>query len=162
MPAAGTVTAYEWRAGARLRGSAQAAGEAIDKIAAKNGGVCSPHDLVAAARRPRHACHGMFEWDDEVAAHGFRLVQARQIIRSIRVVAPEADDDDGRSSPPAFLHVRGATTEGYMSTDAAMASDDLRALVLGEALAHLRGLQSRYDHLAELAAVWAALEEVAG
>jgi hypothetical protein len=151
---AGTVTAYQWRAGARLRGSAQVAGEAIERIAKKHGGVCPPRALVEEAKRPRHPCHAMFEWDDESAADEWRVEQARRIIRSIRVVRGK-----GQRPRQAYVHVKseGAEHEGYMDADRAMAAPDLRALVLQEAVDALHALQERYDHLEELAAVWEAV-----
>lgn len=156
---AGTPVAYRWRSGTRFGGDPQKVGEAIDDLAAKNGGTCSPRDLVRAARRPRHACHDLIEWDDAVAAEEHRVTQARRIIRSVTVV--EGDEPEGGSAP-AFVAVRREGGHGgYMRTADAVAAPDLRATVLDDALRQLRGLEARYGHLAELAGVWEELNRVA-
>ena len=36
--------------------------------------------LLEASRDPSHPCHSRFEWDDEEAAHQYRLGQAHQTI----------------------------------------------------------------------------------
>lgn len=59
---------------------------ALEEIAASHGGCLTPEAVVAAAREPTHPLHEMFTWDDADAAEKHRLDQARQIIRSVRVV----------------------------------------------------------------------------
>lgn len=49
-------------------------------------GRLEPATVVQAAHHPDHPLHDHFEWDDSVAAHQWRLVQARNLITSIRVI----------------------------------------------------------------------------
>ena len=130
---------------------------AVDAIAARHGGVCQPGALVDAAKSVKHPCHIMFEWDDTAAGAAWRVEQARRIIRSVRI--ERAPDE---RTAPAYVHVRQATNGmgGYMSTPAVLAAPDLRRQVLADAVAQLRGLQARFDTLAELGPVWAALDAV--
>jgi len=59
--------------------------EAVLEELYKRRGELRPVDLVEEATDPDHALHDRFEWDDRRAAHEYRLDQAAQLIRSVRV-----------------------------------------------------------------------------
>jgi len=48
--------------------------------------VLRPEDVVEAASDPNSILHDYFEWDNERAGHRYRLMQARALIRGVRVV----------------------------------------------------------------------------
>lgn len=52
---------------------------------ADNDGRIDPERVVTAARNPKHALHGDFNWDDKKAAHQNRLDKARELIRYVTV-----------------------------------------------------------------------------
>ena len=62
----------------------QAAMAAINAMAKANGGRITADQLVEAAADENSPLHGYFEWDDSVAAHQYRIVQARLLIGSVR------------------------------------------------------------------------------
>ncbi|HAZ61006.1 MAG TPA: hypothetical protein DCY89_05470 [Gammaproteobacteria bacterium] len=49
-------------------------------------GALTPALVVEAATDPESPLHDAFDWDDSAAAHKYRLVQARSMIRSVRFV----------------------------------------------------------------------------
>ncbi len=49
-------------------------------------GVLTAAVVLDEARDPAHPLHDRFEWDDSAAAERYRLEQARNIIRSARIV----------------------------------------------------------------------------
>lgn len=52
----------------------------------KTGGKnLTPQAVVKAATNPNNVLHGLFEWNDAVAAEQYRLDQARQLIRVYQV-----------------------------------------------------------------------------
>ena len=56
-------------------------------------GVLTPAAVVDDARPEDAPLHSHFEWDDSVAGEQYRMVQARQLIRSVKVTVqpqPEA------------------------------------------------------------------------
>ena len=78
-------------------------------------GVLTPAAVVDDARPEDAPLHSRFEWDDSVAGEQYRMVQARQLIRSVRVTVqpqPEAspvqvrvfhnvaDEDESRKYVP--------------------------------------------------------------
>ena len=56
------------------------------------GGILTPAAVVDDARPEDAPLHSHFEWDDTVAGEQYRMVQARQLIRSVKVtVQPQPD-----------------------------------------------------------------------
>jgi len=72
--------------------------------------------VVDAARNPASPLHACFEWDDDVAAEGYRLEQARRLIRGVKVVVTESE-----TTLAAPRYVRDAAQEtgdqGYVTID---------------------------------------------
>ncbi len=48
-------------------------------------GRLDPEIVIERARDQASPLNGYFEWDDDVAAHQYRITQARRLIRSIKV-----------------------------------------------------------------------------
>jgi len=64
---------------------------ALEKIREANGGLLPPQAVVEAASDPRNPLHSEFTWDNDQAAHLYRLDQARTLIRSVTVVRLEEE-----------------------------------------------------------------------
>lgn len=86
-------------------------------------------NVVNAARPEESLLHPVFEWNDKKAAELHREMQARCLIKSVRVVT------GGNTDEPAFIHVstRSYAAGEYEHTaivarDAGMRSDALREL----------------------------------
>ena len=104
-------------------------------------------DLVAEAADPSHPMHGRFEWDNNVAGHQYRLVQARQIIRAVRIrTAPDAPKD---LREWWALREDNEPKAHYEPIDAIMADPLAQRLLLAQAERDLRTFESRYQHLRE-------------
>ena len=62
---------------------------AIEKRLAKleqlGGGKLKPEVVVEDAKDPKSPYHDLFEWDDSIAGHKYRIEQARLIIKTIKV-----------------------------------------------------------------------------
>ena len=69
----------------------QSKAERIKALADKHGGI-TPEIVLADARKKNSPLHSHFVWDDSTAAERYRLVQAAELIRRIKVTyeyAPE-------------------------------------------------------------------------
>lgn len=150
---------YEWGEQARNRKvTAQVVGDEVARIT-KRQGVCTPGDLVDAAKRKAKLAP-LFDFDDvEGAAQRAWEQDARHIINSIRVVTSEKG-----VRPIAFGHVRlvvnGTVQEGYKPMNEIVTNFDLHEQMKAEALRYLVGFQKRYKDLAELAPVFDAIAVV--
>ncbi len=118
----------------------QKIGEELSKIADAGSGELKPLAVVEYARNPKSSLHKHFTWDDKEAADAYRLDQARELIRVIRV---EIDDAE---PVRAFLSISDGKTS-YRSTQDVMASTHLQSLVLKQADRDLAAWQARYADL---------------
>lgn len=57
----------------------------LAKLAELNGGRLTPDAVVQDAASKKSPLHDQFEWDDSAAAVKWRLAQARELIRSVRI-----------------------------------------------------------------------------
>ena len=91
---------YKFRRGRGYSVAADVVGDELERIWAENGNELRPADIVEEARPEGAPLHPLFEWDDEKAAEEHRLLQARQLVRSVRVVA-----EGSTNTTPAFVSV---------------------------------------------------------
>lgn len=135
---------------------AQVAGEELERIRTRHNGRLEADMVVEASKKPTAPLHAAFEWDDKKAAQGFRLDQARYIIRSVTVqIDEQAESDPVR----AFVSVVRDDDRSYTSTAHALSDPELRQQVLQKALRELEAWQQRYAELVELASVFAAIDQ---
>jgi hypothetical protein len=114
---------------------------AIQSIYDRDGKVV-PTAVVNEAKRADSALHNQFEWDDSKAAHSYRLVQARTLIRRVRIVTTETDE------PERLVHVPEKSGEGaYKPTSALVKSKTEFELALDEALRRLHSARLSVDEL---------------
>jgi len=133
----------------------QRIGEALEKIAVQSGGRLTPKGVVSAAKDPKHVLHRHFEWNDAKAAEAYRIDQARELIRVVRV-----EDSEGEPKR-AYLNI-GDRGHAYRSLADVMGSADLQAAVLRQADLDLAAWQRRYAELTEACAdVMSAREKIA-
>lgn len=128
------------------RANPQRIGEELAKITDAHDGRLTPDDVVEAAKNPRSALHKHFEWNDQAAAQAFRLDQAREIIRTIRIVEDESSGELTR----AFLSVVDKGGAAYRRVQDVRTSGDLQAAVLQQADRDLEAWQKRYRSIAEI------------
>src|SRR6516225_3365366 len=89
--------------------NAQAIGEELTEITAANHGRLTPEATLESARRRRSALHQHIEWDVAIAARKYQLDQCREIIRIVRVV----DDDTDEQPRRAFLSLSDRDGTAY-------------------------------------------------
>lgn len=119
--------------------------EALGSIYAAHGEL-TPAIVVAEARDPEHPLHSRFEWDDAIAGERYREQQARELIRSVRLVQAEGDDD---SSIRAFHSLPRGETRSYVPIEEIKGDAVATQVLLREAEREWKQLLRRYEHLAE-------------
>jgi hypothetical protein len=148
---------YTFADGSYVKGvSAQVAGERLSELQQSHP-TLSPKLIVEDARPEDAVLHPAFTWDDEKAAELHREWEARNLIKSIRVVETDAQDGEPHR---AFINVITLESRGYMNSATVMSSDVLREQVLDHAKADLRSWRSRYRDLHELAELFAVVDSV--
>lgn len=130
--------------------------QAIEK---DHGGILRPADVVEWARTHQDsALHSKFEWDDAKAAHGFRLWQAREIIRV--VVTVEQSDTEPVRAYVSLGTDREQPGGGYRKLFAVLRDPKRRQELLAQALEELQAFETKYNRLRELAAVFEEAKRV--
>jgi len=111
-------------------------------------GELTPKGLVAHARDEHHALHDRFEWDDEVAGGKYRLHQARDLIRSVKIeFGPDSE------SVNEFVSVARPTGTTYVPVSEVAADPFTAELVLRTAEREWRAMRRRYGHLSQFLAL---------
>jgi hypothetical protein len=128
----------------------------LERIRKKNAGVINPKDVVEEASDPKNILHQKFEWDDTKAAYGYRLSQARKLIR---VVVEKIEPD----CPPVRVYVSlepDRTHEiGYRATRDVLSSDTLSALLLEQSKRDMQSFTSKYRQIKELSEIISAMDK---
>ena len=146
---------YKVKSGARLKVSAQVAGEECERLESE--GRLTPQALVDESRPEDAPLHGCFEWDDTVAAEKWRQAQAAYIIRSVEVTVEE-------SAEPvrAFVATISDESREYRSVGYVLRRADSREALLDSARRDLLAFRRKYQTLHELADVIAAIDGAIG
>lgn len=125
----------------------QVIGEALEKITEAAGGVLKPQAVVEAARRKTHPLHPHFEWDDALAAEAFRLDQARNLIRIVRIEDEATEEGSVRAFVSVADHDNGVA---YRTVDNVKRSAELQIALLKSAERDLEAFERRYRSLADI------------
>lgn len=147
---------YRWKPEARLSIDAQAAGEEMERIRVHHNGRLESKMLVDAGRSKDSPLHNAFEWNDKTAAHGYRIEQAKHLIRNIVVTVDKPSG--GTTAIRAFVSVVREEDRSYTSTAHALSDADLRQQVVHQAWRELEAWHHRYAELAEFAELFAMIE----
>lgn len=130
----------------------------LESIRLTHGQILRAHDVVAFAADPSTELHRRFIWDDTVAAHQFRLWQARQLIRTVVVLEPNM---------PSETHVyvslgddRKTDGGGYRALIEVMSDEEMRAKLFVQAKREAREWQQKYRDLERLAPIFTSMSLV--
>jgi len=119
--------------------------EALDAIARKHRGVLRAEDVVEEARNPKHILHGIFEWQDGIAAHKFRVQQAREYIANVEYVY-SVDERTYRAPEWVKDPRREHHEQGYVSLDRLKSDKELARESLVQEFSRAAGhLQRAHD-----------------
>lgn len=131
-----------------LRASLQGIYEARGKL--------TPDIVLDEARDASHPLHNRFEWDDSVAAEAFRREQARQLIKTVKLVYRPAEEGGSMRSVRAFHAL--PTEEGYRYEPVEKIVEDpvMREIVRREMNRAWRELHTRYAQFEEF---WKMIDE---
>lgn len=104
-------------------------------------GLLMPELVVEAARDVASPLHNHFTWDDDAAAHQWRMQQARMLIRSIEIVV----DRRAPVSVNAFISLPGDRFAGggYRTVETVLSNDLMRAQLVEDIRKHIEKWESR-------------------
>jgi hypothetical protein len=154
------MATYQWRDGARYAPELdpQVCGERLEELREENGGSLTPEAVVADARKRTSPLHGAFEWSDRVAAHQYRLEQARLLLRSIEIL-----DLHPQYIRPARAYYAIPADNGqgrvYQASSVVLSDTAMRERLLEQARRELAAFRRKYEQLEELAQLFEAIDQ---
>jgi len=104
----------------------------------------TPQLVVEVATDPAHPLHDRLEWDDTKAGHQYRIHQARELIRVVKVTEVSGQ---GLSQVRAFVSVQREDGPSYTPIEDVRGDEITTALVLRTAEREWRQLYERYQDL---------------
>lgn len=121
----------------------------LERIRQENGGALIPQTVVDESRDEEAPLHPVFEWDDEVAGEQYRIHQARNLIKSIRIIKPDRKNPDKQIQVRAYTNVEETqdTARAYYAVADVVKSSDLRAKMAEQAWRDLIAVKARYREL---------------
>jgi len=149
---------------------AEAIRAALAAIAEANDGYLNPSAVVEAAKNPESVLHSEFEWDDDEAAHAYRVAQAGALIRRVKftLVRIKAESKEVEMQTTRAYQSRPSARnvdQGYEPVTEIMKSPEKRDELIGQVLKELAAYRRRYADLVALSDVWnaidAAVDEIA-
>ena len=143
---------YQFRKGFAHKVSADVAGAVCEDLA--KSGSLTPKKLVEVSRPKNAPLHSEFEWNNTRAADLWRQQQARMIINSLVVVAPET-----QTVVRKFYNIQ-SSERSYETLETIMSDVNKRELLLKSALQELDSFKRKYADLEELAGVFNAIDDL--
>ena len=138
------------------------AAEAIRELAKKHGNVTAEIVLRAASKK-NSPLHSHFQWDDTRAARLYRLEQASELIRRIKVEYSISENRSVRvrafhnvSNSPDVINSKGV----FVSLDTALSVQSYRDQLLDNCKRDMSAFRQKYAALTEAAGVIAAMDLV--
>ena len=151
---------YSYRKGFSSKVPAQIVGETLEGLA-QDGELTSAR-FLDVSRPEGSPTHNLFEWDDTIAAERYRLQQATIAINSIEVqiineatatVTPQA----------AFVNVVSkapARSGSFAPIEVALSNENMRSVLLQNALNELKAFRRKYNQLSELSDVFLEIKKI--
>ena len=142
---------YQWKLPGIMPVDAQTAGNELQRIYERDGAI-DPEIVVLESESSSAPLHSCFEWDNEKAAHKYRITQAQGIIRAIVSVNETEKSQETR----AFVSVE----REYHPFSVVIRNPEKRDILLQNALNELHCFEKKYNSLRELSGVFSAIKEV--
>lgn len=120
----------------------------------KLGDSYTMHDVVDMARDESHYMHSMFEWDDSIAGEKYRESQAQKIVHMLVYI----DEETEKPSPVRVFYADPIEVRQYTPTKLILRDRDKYKGLLDQAIIELKAFRKKYEHLAELSAVFDAID----
>jgi hypothetical protein len=140
----------------------QVAGEYLNDLGEKHGGI-TPELLVDESKTKDALFHSCFEWNDKKAAAGYRVVQAKEILRNITVIKVESSDDDKVEMQEVRAFHSIEVEDGkqkYISLPVILSDEDMMKQMLQRAIRELTSFRNKYKALQQLQPVFEIIDKL--
>lgn len=131
---------YQWKKGSHHKVEPEVAAEVMNDLAEK--GTLNAETLVDVSKDEGSPMHPEFDWDDTVAAHNWRLHQARNVINALVMI----DDAEPEKEPiRVFLKIESVNQNQYESTQVLVRTQAGREAMIEQAERELNAFRAKYE-----------------
>lgn len=106
-----------------------------------------PEAVVTSAQRVTSPLHDYFEWDDDEAAHKYRLNQASRLIRVAVTILPRSQEKVRAYVSLTSDRPNKGGSGGYRQINEVLASRAMRRELMRDAANELRSFQRKFNRL---------------
>jgi hypothetical protein len=136
---------YQWKNKARSRGlSAQEVGSRLEDIREQHGKITTEIVLDDASKN-RTFYGEYFEWNNDIASHKYREIQARGLISNIKIINEETGEDE-----PQYINLIIDSEHEYVPVDDAKTNPVLVEQIQTRAHRELIRWIETYEHYGEM------------
>lgn len=151
------VFQYQYKVQGLHKAPAQVAGEVCASLENSADGL-SPKTLLDASRAKDAPLHDEFEWDDSKAAECYREGQAGDLIRNLRIVSVEEEEE---TSARAFVNVQSASKPGsYHSLVTVLEDSEMKDKMFEIAKREMKSFIAKFQSLQQLSGVLVEMRKV--
>lgn len=137
-----------WKFDGLFKADANTVAKEIESIKA------TPENIVKYAKSENTELHKCFEWNDSVAGHKYRCLQAQQVVRNLVVVKEET----GEKTPIRFFYNTGDRSGEYKPVKMILRNEDEYQALLKRAMEELHSFKKKYSCLSELEEILALID----
>lgn len=145
---------YKWTPGSRSNIDPEVAGKELERI--RGSGIITAKAVVSAATKATSPLHKHFEWDDGVAADEYRLEQARYLLRSIRVIVEQPDNQKDKL---VRVYINPLNEGTYHIIADVLDDDTLRDRALLKVMRELKAMSAKNQEYEDLFGVLVEAEQ---
>ncbi len=119
--------------------------------------------IVDKARDESTELHGLFEWNNDIAAEKYREEQAGFILRKLKVTFIQTDDEKEpiqTKVPVRMFYGNPVESSGFVSIVKIMGNGEMYNALLERAKAELKSFKNKYAMLKELEAIFEMIDEL--
>ena len=120
-------------------------------------GKLTPKIVLTEATNPQHPLHDQFVWDNEKAGDAYRLIQARELIQSVRLRFVDSAGENRSARRYYAIRAADADEFDYDDVEEVMADRFRRKLLLNEMQRRIDELVQQYGVLEEF---WTVLQGI--
>jgi hypothetical protein len=135
-------------------------GAELIRIKEEHGEKLLAEDVVETAKDAKNVLHSCFEWNNKIAGHEYRLMQARKLIKIHFTILEQAPNSGRVTEWVSLTEDRKQDGGGYRMMVDVLEDTELRSQLLRDAKRDFLVWKAKYQHLVELAGIFAAGAEV--
>jgi len=141
---------YKWKINGIMKADPEQVGKELERL----GDNISTKEVVQLAKNESSALHNLFEWNNDVAAEKYRIIQAQKIIRNI--VFEDRTEKHGTEIRVMFSS--GEHDGVYHPAKVVFTNKTAYEDLLQRALAELQAFKKKYECLTELSEILSLIE----